>query len=195
MRIGAAIAALVALFSLAGQWVVSASAMADAFPFAVAWRMLGYLTILGNLATLVLMTRTAITGTITARAAAVVTVIMAVVGLAYHVLLAGIWQPVGFAWWADQGLHSAVPVLVVLWWVAYAPKAGLVGRDAVKWLVWPIGYSVYALARGHASGFYPYPFMDVTILGITQVLVNLAGLAVAFVVLSLLFLGVARVIR
>ena len=135
------------------------------------------------------------TGSITAQTAAVMTVIMAVVGLAYHILLAGIWKPVGFAWWADQGLHTAVPLLVALWWVAYAPKSGLEGRDAFKWLVWPIGYGAYALVRGFASGFYPYPFMDVSVLGMSQVLINLSGLSVAFIALSLLLIGIARVIR
>ena len=195
LRIGAAIVALVALVSLAAQWVVSAGLMTEAGPAAVLWRMLGYFTVLGNLATLVLLARAAITARISAQAATAITVVMVVVGLGYHILLARLWAHQGLAWWADQGLHTAVPVLVVLWWAAFAPKAGLDGRDAVVWLIWPIGYAAYALLRGLVSGFYPYPFMDAPLLGIYQTLVNIAALGLCFAAVALLLIGVARVMR
>lgn len=195
MRTGAAIVALVAAISLAAQWVVSTGLMAGAGPWAVAWQMLGYFTVLGNAATLLLMIRAAATGRIGAKTAAAITAVMGVVGIGYHALLAGIWAHQGLAWWADQGLHTAVPLLVAVWWLAFAPKAGLVGRDAFKWLVWPVGYAAYALIRGAVSGFYPYPFMDVSKLGLAQSLVNIGVLAACFVVLGLLLIGIARVIR
>lgn len=195
MRSAAGIIGLVAAMSLATQWVVSAGLMAEATPLAVIWRMLGYFTVLGNLATLIFMITAARAGRISAHSAGGIVVVMMVVGLGYHGLLAGIWQPIGLAWWADQGLHTAVPILVVLWWVANAPKAGLVGRDAFRWLVWPMGYTGYALIRGQYSGFYPYPFIDLSALGLVQVLANVAGLAVAFTLLGLVLIGIARVIR
>lgn len=83
----------------------------------------------------------------------------------------------------------------MLWWAAFAPKVGLVGRDAVTWLVWPMGYTAYALARGLASGFYPYPFLDVSALGILQVSANIAALALSVSVLGFLLIGMARVSR
>ena len=195
MRTAAALIAILAAISLYAQALVSTGLMAGAGPLAVVWRMAGYLTVLGNLATLILMVRVVVTGTISAQTAALITVVMAVVGLGYHILLAGIWQPQGLAWWADQGLHTAVPALVALWWACFAPKAGLVGRDVLGWLIWPIGYAAYALVRGMASGFYPYPFMDVATLGLVQVVVNVAGLAAAFLALGLLLIGCARIIR
>lgn len=195
MRIGAAIVALVAAISLVAQWRVSAGLMAGAEPAVVAWRMLGYFTVLGNLATLIIMARVVISRKIRPRRAAAMTVVMALIGLGYHGLLAGIWAQQGLAWWADQGLHTAVPVLTVMWWAGFAPKAGLKWYDAVRWLIWPILYADYALVRGLASGFYPYPFLDISVLGIAQVTLNVVVLTAVFAALGLLLITVARIIR
>lgn len=195
MRIGAAIVALVAAISLVAQWRVSAGLMAGAEPAVVAWRMLGYFTVLGNLATLIIMARVVISRKIQPRRAAAMTVVMAVIGLSYHGLLAGIWAHQGLGWWADQGLHTAVPVLTVMWWAGFAPKAGLKWYDAVRWLFWPILYADYALVRGLASGFFPYPFLDISVLGIAQVTLNVVVLTAVFAALGLLLIAVARVIR
>lgn len=195
MRIGAIFVALAAAVSLGAQWLVSAGLMPAAGPVGVLWRMLGYFTVLGNLATLVLMAGVAFNGRISAKTSAAITIVMAMVGMGYHILLAGIWAHQGLAWWADQGLHTAVPLLMVLWWAVFAPKGGLAGRDAFVWLIWPIGYAAYALVRGLAAGFYPYPFIDVGELGMMQALLNIGVLGLCFVALSLLLIGIARVIR
>ncbi len=42
---------------------------------------------------------------------------IALVGLAYHFLLRGIWQPQGLQWLADFLLHYATPVLFSVSWV------------------------------------------------------------------------------
>ena len=43
-------------------------------------------------------------------------------------------------------------------------------KDAVAWLAYPGVYLVYILARGAVSGLYPYPFVDVNVLGYAGVL-------------------------
>ena len=195
MRISAGVIALIGLIALGAQWVVSSDLMAGQGPGWVIWRMLGYFTVLSNIATLALMAREAILGKITAKTAALITVVMMAVGLGYHILLASQWSHTGLAWWADQGLHTAVPVALALWWVRFAPKAGLVGRDALRWTVWPLGYAIYAVLRGLSTGFYPYPFMDVTTLGLSKALINIGALGVCFAALALCLIGVARIIR
>ena len=194
MRIGAAIVAIVAAVALAAQWQVSSGLMADANTLAVAWRMLGYFTVLGNLATLYIMTIVALTGEMQARRAAAIAVVLTVIGLGYHILLAGIWAHQGLAWWADQGLHTAVPLLTVLWWAAFAPKSGLAWHDSLRWLIWPILYAGYAIVRGLVSGFYPYPFMDVTALGSGQVGLNVAGLGAAFVSIGVIYVSATKAV-
>ena len=195
MRITAAIVGLVAVISLYTQWVVSTGLMVESTPLAVVWRMAGYFTVLSNFAVVLIMASAAYFGKIRNRRAGFITVMTIVVGLGYHTLLAGIWQPTGLAWWADQGLHTAVPVLTTLWWTAYAPKAGLKWPHAFSWLIWPIIYADYALMRGLASGFYPYPFVDVATLGISQVVLNIAAFAAVVLAIGFLLIGIARIIR
>jgi hypothetical protein len=192
MRLMSALIALVALAALAMQWAVSAELMAGAEPTAVVWRMLAYLTVLGNIAVLFIMTRAVLTHRIRARQAGAITAVMILIGLGYHGVLSGVWQPAGRAWWADQGLHTVVPGLTCLWWLAFAPKSGLSFFQPVRWLIWPILYADYALVRGLASGFYPYPFLDVGAVGIGQVILNICVLAAAFVAIGLLLVSIAK---
>ncbi len=194
-RVFAAMIAGVAAVAIAAQYVVASANPDLAGPVGVVWRMLGYFTILTNL--LVLGHFVAVAGgwRIGASRAGALMLWIVVVGAVYHLLLAGLWAPVGLGWWSDQGLHTAVPVLVTLWWATVAPTRGLTGQDALRWLGWPVGYCAYALVRGAATGFYPYPFLDVGTLGVQGVAVQVAMLAAAMLALGLLLVGVARLIN
>lgn len=123
-----------------------------------------------------------------------VTVWILEVGVVYHLMLADLWSPQGLAWWADQGLHTLVPALAALWWLAFAPKSALGPRHAVLWLNWPIIYVIYALLRGEVTGIYPYPFLDVTAIGYSGVAISIVMLSVAFFVGGLALVGVGRLI-
>ncbi len=195
MRLMSAIVALVAMISLAARWVISADLLAGADPLWVAWRMLIDFGVLANIAAVVILLRAALRGRVRVRRAAAITVVMILTGLLYHTVSPGIVPPVGLAWWADQGLHTIVPVLTLLWWLAFAPKAGLTAFDSLRWLIWPILYADYILVRGLATGSYPYLFLDVTTQGIGQVIWNIGALAGASLTVGLLLIGLARVIR
>lgn len=178
-RASAALVAVTGLAALTAQFGVSfglTGSVGGTF-----WVLAGYFTVLTNV--LVTLTFAAIaTRGVAAPASwqAGLTLWILIVGVVYHLLLARLWAPEGLAWWADQGLHSAVPGLAALWWLGFAPKRGLTRRDAALWLVWPGLYLVYALVRGWFTGLYPYPFIDVAALGYGGVAVNGAALLVAF---------------
>ena len=89
--------------------------------------------------------------------------------LAYAVVTAGVYNLLlrnvpyeGFAGlqWPNEVLHVWVPLVIVLDWLVGA------GRPALPWtalrlpLVFPVAWLVYTLARGAATGGYPYPFLD-----------------------------------
>ena len=154
------------------------------------WGMAGYFTILTNLLATAAMLAVARGWRIGASASAGLVVSMAMVGLVYHALLARLWAPQGLAWWADQGLHTAMPLAVVLWWLAFAPK-GIGRRDLPAWLAWPAAYCVYALIRGQMTGFWPYPFLDVTDLGWPRVAVSIAALLAAFALLGVVLIALS----
>ena len=69
---------------------------------------------------------------------------------------------------------------------------GLSWKDAVSWLVYPGVYLVYVLARGAVSGLYPYPFVDVNVLGYGGVLARAAGFLLVFLGMGLLVVAVGR---
>lgn len=117
---------------------------------------------------------------------------IALVGLVYHAVLSKLWNPVGLHFWVDQGLHSAVPALFVLFWAVFAPKAGLRWRDAALWLAYPLAYLGYVLARGAVDGWYPYPFIDAGTLGYARVLMNALVLMAAFYLAGLALVAASR---
>lgn len=170
---------LIAYAALAAQAVVTWRLTGQVW--ATLWSLVGYFTVLTNLLVAVSYRLMMARGrTLSAGWLGGLTLWIALVGVVYHLLLARLWSPEGLGWWADQGLHSAVPVLTALWWALFAPKSGLTLRHPTLWLAWPLGFVAYALIRGGATGFYPYPFIDVAALGYAKVGLNAAGLALAF---------------
>jgi len=116
------------------------------------------------------------------------------VGIAYHILLRHLWKPEGLQLVVNELLHSFIPILFVLYWLIFVPKAALQWENTLSWMIFPIVYLFYVLVRGAWSGFYPYPFIDVNNLGYTHVLLNDAGLIIAFLLLSLLFVAIGKAV-
>lgn len=192
-RILALIITAAAFIALRMQFDVPPLDPAIATPLAKLWRMAGYFTVLANLALGVQMAAVAMNRPISGPRAAGFLVVMVVVGLTYHLLLSGLWKPQGMAFWADQGLHTATPLLTVLWWVVFAPK-DISARHLPQWLIAPALYGGYALVRGAMSGFWAYPFLDAAALGPVQVAINLAGMLVGFAVVGIAVIGAARML-
>ena len=120
---------------------------------------------------------------------------IALVAIAYEVLLRQTWDPLGVALVADLLVHYLVPVGFIGYWWLVTPKTTLGWRAPVVWLWYPAAYAAVALVRGAATGHYPYPFLDAATLGYGQVLVNIAGLGIGFLVLSWLLVGIGRLER
>jgi hypothetical protein len=124
--------------------------------------------------------------------ASAIVVSIAIVGLAYHLLLRHIWNPQGLQWLADVTLHYATPALCLLHWWFAVPPARMPWRAPLTWAAWPLAYLVYALLRGAWLQSYPYPFIDVTVLGHARALLNAAGLLLVFLVLATGLVAVSR---
>lgn len=113
---------------------------------------------------------------------------IALVGLTYHLLLRGLWQPTGTQLLADNLLHSATPALFLIFWWLFVPPSRSEWTDALRWCLYPGVYLLFALLRGAADGFYAYPFINVTTLGLPRVLLNSAGVVIGFLVLAFMLL-------
>jgi hypothetical protein len=117
---------------------------------------------------------------------------IAVTGLTYFVLLRPIYHPEGITLVAINLLHYAVPLAYVAFWLAFIPKGRLTLRSAATWLVFPAAFNAYTLVRGAATGWYPYPFLDVTTLGIAAVLRTTAMILIGFAVGGALIVAADR---
>jgi hypothetical protein len=111
-------------------------------------------------------------------------VYIVVVGLVYHAALARIWSPQGLHLIADVLQHYVVPIFFLLHWL-FIPKGVLRWRVVPAWLVFPAVYFGFALVRGAIADVYPYPFVNVSRLGIFRVLLNAAGFTLGFAVVGL----------
>lgn len=115
---------------------------------------------------------------------------LAFVGIAYNLLLRHLWAPTGFRALVNESLHTVVPLLAMVYWIFFVPVFQTTLRKTMLWLVYPLGYLFVTLWRGGTSGFYPYPFINVSDLGLGRVLLNSTLLFVGFVMLMGLFIAV-----
>jgi len=156
----------------------------------------GFFTILTNLAVAIVCSAGALRG-VRSRVYApsivgAATTAIVLVGLGYHFLLRSLWAPEGAQWLADVTLHYAVPIGAMLHWIAYPHSARLPASAPLGWCVYPIAYFVYALVRGALMHVYPYPFIDVAVLGYSRVTLNAVGLLVVFIATGYLVRAIAN---
>lgn len=117
---------------------------------------------------------------------------IAVVGLVYVIVLRVLWMPQGWAKLADVALHYVTPVLFLVYWLLFVDKARLAYSDIPRWLIFPVVYAVYAIARGAVTGVYPYPFLEIGKLGLASVALNIVVLVAAFGVIGAILVAVGR---
>jgi hypothetical protein len=109
---------------------------------------------------------------------------IAVTGIVYHVVLAGLDDLTGWAAVANFLVHTAAPVVGVLGWLLFGPRC-LTDPRIVAWsIVYPLLWLVFTLVRGELTDFYPYPFVDVSEHGYGRVLLNCLLVAVLFLALA-----------
>ncbi|KDN53790.1 Pr6Pr family membrane protein [Flavobacterium seoulense] len=121
-----------------------------------------------------------------------ITVYISIVGLVYQVLLRHAWNPVGLQKIVDEMLHSVNPTLVLLYWFINKSDHSLQYKHILSWLIYPLIYLVCVLVRGHFSNFYPYPFLNVNIIGFQKVIINSIGMTLLFIIISILFVWISK---
>jgi hypothetical protein len=102
------------------------------------------------------------------------------VGVVNALLLWGALELSGGSALVDKLLHIATPVLVPIFWIIFSPKGGLTWKHPLVWAIYPLGYLVYGMARGIATGKYAYPFLNISVLGWQRTALNAFMIAVAF---------------
>lgn len=125
-------------------------------------------------------------GTITA-----LTAFILVVGLVYQIILRSTWEPKGFQKIIDELLHTVIPLFVLIYWFFFTTKNDYKFRNIKIWLWYPILYFSFIIIRGYFSNFYPYPFINETEIGYSQVFINAGLISFIFLVIIsiLIFIG------
>jgi hypothetical protein len=121
-----------------------------------------------------------------------ITAYIFMVGIVYQIALRHLWQPAGMQLIVDELLHSMIPLLVIFYWYLYENKKAIRYGQIKSWLIYPLLYLGFTLIRGEFSGFYPYPFIDVSKIGWKQALMNGGCLALIFVVVGCLFILIGK---
>jgi len=116
-----------------------------------------------------------------------ITTYITVVGITYQILLRHTWQPTGLQMIVDELLHTIIPLLVIIYWLMFPNKSQLKYKQIINWLIYPLVYLMVVLIRGEASGYYPYPFVDVAKLGFQKVISNSVLLVMFFHFISAFF--------
>jgi len=99
-------------------------------------------------------------------------VAITVTGIVYHVALASVLDLQGWDQLGNQLVHTIVPLLAVVGWLAFGPRGLTSARVAWVSLLFPVLWLTFTLIRGAVVHWYPYPFIDVTKLGYGGTFVN-----------------------
>jgi len=121
-----------------------------------------------------------------------ITVYITIVGLVYQVMLRHTWNPIGLQKIVDELLHSINPLLVIVFWFLSLKNNILSYKSISRWLLYPLLYLIYVLIRGFFSGFFPYPFLDITAIGFPNVIQNSVIITVLFLIIAAVFIRLSR---
>lgn len=180
-------------FAIIGQFVIMLQNRQTDITEAII-RFFSYFTILTNLLVVLYFTsrisifqktfirKLSNSGTITA-----LTSFILIVGLVYQIILRNTWQPTGFQKIIDELLHSVIPLFTLIYWFSFTDLKDYKIKNIKIWFWYPIAYFIYIIIRGYFSNFYPYPFINVTEIGLIQACINSLIITITFLaVLSIL---------
>ena len=124
-----------------------------------------------------------------------ITVFILVVGLVYQLILRPIWEPTGVQLVVDELLHTIIPLYFFIYWFISLKNTELKIRPVLSWLIYPGVYIVFILIRGHYSGYYPYPFLNVDKIGFTDVFRNSVAILGSMILLMYVLIVLGKMIK
>ncbi len=120
--------------------------------------------------------------------------LITITGLVYAVVLAPISVQRGWENVSNTLLHQVTPVLTVLVWALAGPRGWVTWRTVLHALVILVAWVSWMLLHGAVVGAYPYPFVDVAVLGYPRALANIVGILGLGLLMAAGFLGVERLL-
>lgn len=129
-------------------------------------------------------------------------VMIFVTGIVFNTVLLGtFYLPNFFAQWGCNLEHVVVPLLALVGWLLYGPRIPFSKKVLFGSLVIPAAWIVFTFINGLVpvvgqvnDFFYPYPFVDVTVIGYGTALMNVALVMVMYFGLVAAVLGLDKVL-
>ncbi len=186
VRVGRAVVGALAVFALVATLVTS-----NDVPTFTAANFFSYFTVESNLLAAVVLLGLAAVPTAaeaTEGLRGATTLYMVVTGVLYNALLRGVdvgIERTSFGELLNELLHVVVPVALLLDWLLVPPRRAIGRNRALLWLLFPLVYLAYSLARGALVDWYPYPFLNPAHGGYGRVVVYGVVIAVVMLVLAL----------
>ena len=159
----------------------------------VLWGLAGFFTILTNL----LVTASFLVIAATGRRLpydwmSTLTTAMILVAVVYHLMLADLYNFTGLNWLTDQMFHTIMPALTLWFWLMETTRNAPRRGRPLLWLIWPALFAAAALARGAATGWYPYPFLNPVARSWEAVGLSVAGFVVATAALAVMLHAIGQ---
>jgi hypothetical protein len=174
------------------------SALANGTPVVAAvFTLVSFFTILTNIVAASCLTISCTSASASRPSPSIMTAValyIAIVGIVYALLLRKLWAPQGLQLLTDVLLHDVMPVMFVLFWLFFVPKGTLQWSAPILWLAYPLVYLAVTLARGAATGYYPYPFINIPVLGVQRAGWNATLLTLVFAASGFLLVGLDGVL-
>lgn len=181
---------VVAWFALIAQWIITIFGLVD---------FLSFFTVQSNLMVAVCLSFSLLMprskpGIFFAKSSvqSAIALYIFIVGLVYNTLLRGLADYTGLQWVLDNLLHVAVPILFVIYWFLFTPRTFFRWSQCLYWLIYPFFYTLYSMIRGSIVHWYPYPFLNVDMLGYAQVFINMFFILGAFSIAGLIIIAINR---
>lgn len=125
-----------------------------------------------------------------------------VTGVVYAVAIGPSVSFTGAAWWYDKAFHYVAPVMAIVGYFAFRPRATWQFAD-LAFIVWPISWLGYTVVRAEvgspsfsapqgAVSRYPYDFLDVDAHGWGAVVVACLLVTILLLGLAALFVRTGR---
>lgn len=115
-----------------------------------------------------------------------------ITGLVFGLVLAPSVHLEGAARWATIGFHYVAPWMTLLGWLLFGPRPRLDWATVGRAFAWPALWIAYTFTHGAITHWYPYPFLDVTRLGIGPALRNTLLVLLAALILAAAFKALDR---
>lgn len=107
-----------------------------------------------------------------------------ITGLVFNLLLRGPETLTGMWRFNDTVLHTILPVLVPLVWLALGPHGRFSGRRVLLSAVIPVSWLAVTLLRGPGLDWYPYDILDVPGMGYGGVAVYVGAILIGYLALA-----------